>query len=110
MNILHVTPSYKPAYIYGGTTVSISQLCEAQAKFLTNPVNSITLTKNNSISNGKVTVYTTTANGEKELQIESNKPVLVDNVEVWYFKRQTKDHTHFSIGLLKKLFQTVRKF
>ncbi len=104
MNILHITPSYKPAYIYGGTTVSISRLCEAQADFLKTP------NKNNDASTNKVTVYTTTANGSEELDIESNKPLLVDGVEVWYFERQTKDHTHFSIGLLKKLFQTAQKF
>jgi len=100
LNILHITPSYKPAYIYGGTTVSISRLCEAQADLL----------KNLNKKTNKVTVYTTTANGKDELEIDSNKPILVDNVEVWYFKRQTKDHTHFSIGLLKKLFQTAQNF
>ncbi|WP_291727591.1 XrtY-associated glycosyltransferase XYAG1 [Bernardetia sp.] len=94
MNILHITPSYKPAYIYGGTTVSVSRLCEAQADY----------------ENTKVTVYTTTANGEAELKVKENTPVLVENVEVWYFKRQTKDHTHFSIGLLKKVFQTAKNF
>ncbi|AFM05279.1 glycosyltransferase [Bernardetia litoralis DSM 6794] len=104
MNILHITPSYKPAYIYGGTTVSISRLCEAQAEFLNN------LNQKNNNSESKVTVYTTTANGKEELNIHNNKPILVDGVEVWYFKRQTKDHTHFSIGLLKKLFQTAQNF
>ncbi|WP_338792200.1 glycosyltransferase [Bernardetia sp. MNP-M8] len=104
MNILHITPSYKPAYIYGGTTVSISRLCEAQAHF----INSQTI-KNNKSAN-KVTVYTTTANGNEELDVESNKPILVDGVEVWYFERQTKDHTHFSMALLKKLFQTAQNF
>lgn len=104
MTILHITPSYKPAYIYGGTTVSISRLCEAQASFLES------LNKKDKKTTNKVTVYTTTANGKEELEIESNKPILVDNVEVWYFKRQTKDHTHFSIGLFKKLFQTAKNF
>ncbi len=104
MNILHITPSYKPAYIYGGTTVSISRLCEAQADFIS------TLNKTNDSSVNKVTVYTTTANGKEELDIATNTSILVDNVEVWYFERQTKDHTHFSIGLLKKLFQTAKNF
>lgn len=108
MNILHITPSYKPAYIYGGTTVSISRLCEAQADFLKKQNKSAN--QNNDKSINKVTVYTTTANGQEELNIDSNKPLLVDGVEVWYFRRQTKDHTHFSIGLLKKLFQTAKNF
>lgn len=104
MNILHITPSYKPAYIYGGTTVSISRLCEAQAEFLNNRNNK------NDTSTNKITVYTTTANGKEELDIDTDKPILVDGVEVWYFNRQTKDHTHFSINLLKKTFQTAEKF
>lgn len=104
MNILHITPSYKPAYIYGGTTVSISRLCEAQADYL----NQQKQQKDNLIN--KVTVYTTTANGKEELDIDINKPILVDGVEVWYFNRQTKDHTHFSIELLKKVVKTAKNF
>jgi glycosyltransferase involved in cell wall biosynthesis len=104
LNILHITPSYKPAYIYGGTTVSISRLCEAQADYL----NQQKQQKDNLIN--KVTVYTTTANGKEELDIDINKPILVDGVEVWYFNRQTKDHTHFSIELLKKVVKTAKNF
>ncbi|WP_375561859.1 XrtY-associated glycosyltransferase XYAG1 [Bernardetia sp. OM2101] len=102
MNILHITPSYKPAYVYGGPTVSVSRLCESQAKFLSK--------KKKDKEINKVTVYTTTANGNQELDVDSNTAILVEGVEVWYFKRQTKDHTHFSIALLKKVFQTAKTY
>ena len=48
----------------------------------------------------KVEVFTTTANGKSELTIDSKTPLLVDGVRVRYFKRLTKDHTHFSPALL----------
>ena len=86
MNILFVTPSYKPAYIYGGPTVSVSELAEALVRI-----------------GHEVTVYTTTANGKKELDVVSNKQVLINGVRVIYFKRQTGDHTHISVGLWWRL-------
>jgi glycosyltransferase involved in cell wall biosynthesis len=54
--------------------------------------------------------YATTANGKEELPVESGKPVIVDGVIVTYFKRLTKDHSHFSPALLKKLWKEARGF
>jgi len=48
-------------------------------------------------------VLTTTANGNKELDVEVGKSILVNGVPVIYFKRWTKDHSHFSPGLLQEL-------
>jgi glycosyltransferase involved in cell wall biosynthesis len=62
-----------------------------------------------STGNG-VTVFTTTANGKDELNVDLNKSILVDGVSVTYFKRITKDHSHLSPGLLIKLWQNVRGF
>src|SRR6266496_3119649 len=79
MKILFIIPSYKPAYIYGGTTVVVSLLAESLA------------------SHGhQVTVYTTTANGKNELEVETGKEIIIDGVKVFYFKRITKDHSHIS--------------
>lgn len=86
MKIIQITPSYKPAFIYGGPTMSVAKLCEA-------------LTSNNP----NLEVLTTTANGQEELDVEPNVPIKVDNVQVTYFKRITKDHTHFSPALLLAL-------
>ncbi len=93
MKILHITPSYKPAFIYGGTTVSVSKLCESLA----------------AIGN-EVTVITTTANGKTELPEKSTKPVDIDGVKVYYFNRLTKDHTHFSPDLLRYLWKNMRNY
>ncbi len=58
----------------------------------------------------EIEVFTTTANGNNELPVETGKPVLVDGVNVTYFKRLTKDHTHYSPDLLRNLRERVRQF
>lgn len=93
MNLLFVTPSYKPAYVYGGPTVSVSELAEALVA-----------------AGHRVTVYTTTANGKEELAVAPGKAVAVNGVSVYYFRRQTGDHTHVSVGLWKKLWQTCQQY
>jgi glycosyltransferase involved in cell wall biosynthesis len=55
-------------------------------------------------------VFTTTANGDSELQVVRGAQVMVDNVPVTYFKRFTKDHSHFSPALLKRLWKEARNF
>lgn len=57
-----------------------------------------------------VEVFTTTANGPHELPVTLDKPTDVDGVKVTYFKRLTKDHSHFSPSLLKALRKQVRQF
>jgi len=93
MKILHISPSYKPAVIYGGPTVSVSQLCEWQAKL-----------------GHEVMVYTTTANGDQELDVPVGSVQVLEGVKVFYYDRLTKDHTHFSPSLLKRIWQTVKSF
>jgi glycosyltransferase involved in cell wall biosynthesis len=58
----------------------------------------------------EVWVYTTTANGTKELPVKTNCPVVVDGVNVIYFDRITKDHTHFSPKLLSAFGKQVKTF
>lgn len=93
MRILHITPSYKPAFHYGGPTVSVSRLAEEQARL-----------------GFGVTVYTTTANGPVELELPAGRPRDVEDVIVWYFKRWTGDHGHFSPALLWRLWRDMRTF
>lgn len=88
--ILHITPSYKPAYIYGGPTRSVSELCENQASLKYH-----------------VTVYTTAANGKNDL-IEGTR--IMSGVQVHYFKRLTGDHSHFSPKLLRQVWSNCCKF
>lgn len=59
-----------------------------------------------------VLVLTTTANGKAELNVPTGVEQMVDGVKVFYFKRLTKDHTHFSpalFGFLRKLILTEKK-
>jgi glycosyltransferase involved in cell wall biosynthesis len=92
MKILHISPSYAPAFVYGGPTISISELAESQKK-----------------SGSKITVFTTTANGKSELIIGQN-PSDVNGVRVYYFPRITKDNSHFSPKLLFALFKEMNHF
>jgi glycosyltransferase involved in cell wall biosynthesis len=93
LKILQVNASYKPAYTYGGPTMSVSKLSEQMVK-----------------AGMILEVYATTANGNSELQVKPNERVLVDGVPATYFKRITKDHSHFSPALLRKLWNEVKKF
>lgn len=72
--------------------MSVAALCEALVK-----------------AGQTVEVYTTTANGTNDLPV-NNDPVNVDGVPVHYFKRITKDHSHFSPALLKHLWKNVKHF
>ncbi len=94
MKIIHITASYKPAYTYGGPIQSVSKLCEALAALSD---------KREAESEVDLHVLTTTANGTSELDVAIGKTTLVDGVKVSYFKRWTKDHSHFSPGLLLNL-------
>jgi glycosyltransferase involved in cell wall biosynthesis len=49
--------------------------------------------------------YVTTANGKSELPVLPGAKINVDGVPVIYFKRMTKDHSHFSPSLLKQLWR-----
>jgi glycosyltransferase involved in cell wall biosynthesis len=89
LKILHIIAAYKPAVIYGGPTMSVAMLCEQLMK-----------------AGVAIEVFATTANGATELTIPVNTPVMVDGVRVTYFKRVTKDHTHFSPALLRALWRT----
>lgn len=93
MRILHVSPSYKPAYHYGGPTISVSRLAEAQA-----------------VAGAIVSVYTTTADGQRELPVVPGKAMEMDGVSVRYFRRWTGDHGHFSPPLLWQLWQHARDY
>jgi glycosyltransferase involved in cell wall biosynthesis len=91
MKILHISPSYKPAYIYGGPTMSISKLCEALVR-----------------ENIQIQLLTTNANGQGQLQVETGCPIVVDGVTVSYYKRIINDPFHYSPALLKQLIFLIK--
>ncbi|MNJ97601.1 Glycogen synthase [compost metagenome] len=91
MKIIQICAAYKPAFVYGGPTMSVAKLAEELTK-----------------AGQDVTVLATTANGKTELEVPIGKETLVDGVKVYYFKRLTKDHTHFSPSLFWFLHQTLK--
>ncbi|MDB4919650.1 XrtY-associated glycosyltransferase XYAG1 [Mucilaginibacter sp.] len=93
MKILQICAAYKPAYIYGGPTMSVSMLGEQLAK-----------------AGVYTEAYATTANGKGELPVNPGELVNVDGVRVTYFKRITKDHSHFSPALFKRLWKEAQGF
>lgn len=93
LHVLHITPSYKPAWIYGGPIMSVSELCQWESH-----------------AGQNVTVYTTTANGNDELPVQIGIPIDVEGVSIFYFNRWTKDHTHFSPALFLKLWTNANNF
>ena len=93
MRILHIVPSYKPAYIYGGPIESVARLCESLAR-----------------AGHAVDVFTTTANGKSELDVMPGKQVDIDGVSVTYFSRLTKDPTHISPALWRRLYRRCGEY
>jgi glycosyltransferase involved in cell wall biosynthesis len=92
VRILQINASYKPAYVYGGPTMSVSKLCEVL------------------VDHGEdVEVLTTLANGTQEFDFPSGEMTRIDKVPVRFFKRLTKDHSHFSPALLKYLYSSSNK-
>lgn len=93
MRILHITPSYWPATVYGGPTVSVARLCEHLQRI-----------------GHDVFVMTTTANGKEDYTFPNRTIRPVQGVTVQYFRRITGDHTHFSPVLLWELCRCSGKF
>ncbi|HEX9153088.1 MAG TPA: glycosyltransferase [Flavobacterium sp.] len=90
---MFLTPTYKPAYVYGGVIVVTSLLAEALAK------------------NGhEVIVYTTNGNGVADLKVETGTEINVDGVKVFYFKRFTRGHSNISPAFWRKINSNVKNF
>lgn len=70
MRVLHATPYFAPAFIYGGPPRSVLGLCQALR-----------------LAGAEVSVVTTTANGEGELPREVTARECYDGVQVAYVAR-----------------------
>ena len=93
MKILHVTPTYVPAWRYGGPIVSVHGLCRALVR-----------------RGHQVSVYTTTVDGEGELSVPVASAQDVDGVEVSYFRCDGPRRLYWSTGLRRALAGCVRSF
>lgn len=68
MRLLHVVPTYLPAWRHGGPILAVHGLCKALAA-----------------RGHAVTVFTTDVHGDGRLDVPLGEPVWVDGVEVTYF-------------------------
>jgi len=95
MKVLHVIPSYEPAWAFGGTVTATSYLCRALAQ-----------------KGIDVTVYTTDADGKGGyLDVPLNEPVDLGGVKVWYFHCDFGvKKAFYSRGLSKKLKESLEDF
>jgi glycosyltransferase involved in cell wall biosynthesis len=80
VKLLHVVPTYLPAWRHGGPILAIHGLCKALAA-----------------RGHEVTVFTTDVHGEGTLGVPLAAPVRMDGVEVRYFPV-------FSVGSLRRLY------
>ncbi len=93
MKILHVIPSFAPAWRYGGTvTLAVS------------------LTRELARQGHEVTVMTTNIDGPGVLDVPLERPVPMDGVDVWYFNVEHPRWYCFSRPLSRALRQQVEKF
>ena len=79
MNILHVVPSYIPAWRYGGPIHSVHGLCKALAA-----------------RGHHVQVATTNVDGEGDTNVPLDSPVDLDGVEVRYFPSKRLRRLYYS--------------
>jgi glycosyltransferase involved in cell wall biosynthesis len=68
VRLLHVVPTYVPAWRHGGPVAAVHGLCKALAA-----------------RGHQVTVFTTDVHGTSTLDAPRATPVMVDGVSVWYF-------------------------
>lgn len=93
MKLLFVTAYYKPAYVYGGPTRSISALCEGLASV-----------------GAEVTVLTTNANGPSRLDVPINQEVQINGVKVWYHPLALGGQYFYSPALVEAVKRQVAEF
>ncbi|TSC59868.1 MAG: group 1 glycosyl transferase [Parcubacteria group bacterium LiPW_15] len=93
MRILHVVPSYYPAFRYGGPIHSVHNLNKELVR-----------------QGAEVTVYTTSADGPKDLDVPLGVPIDRDGVKVYYFKPGLFRAWFYSRALHRMLAETAKDF
>lgn len=84
MRILHVVPSYIPAYRYGGTIRSVHGLCKGLVKL-----------------GHDIHVFTTNVDGPSDSDVPLRTPVNIDGVKVWYFPSNHLRRLYWSQAMSK---------
>ena len=82
MRILHVVPTYLPAWRHGGPILAVHGLCKALAA-----------------RGHEVTVFTTNVHGDETLEVPLERPVAMDGITVRYFPVRPPRRLYFAPGL-----------
>lgn len=93
MNVLHVVPSFPPAYRYGGPVAA----AHAMAKHLGQ-------------GGVDVTVYTTDIDGDENLEVPTGEPTTQDGVDVVYHRARSPRAFTFSPALASALRDDVASY
>ena len=93
MRVLHVIPSYVPAYRYGGAVSAVHGLC----KYLV-------------VRGVDVSVYTTMMDGDRDLDVVPGKEVCVEGVKVRYFEPEFPRRYYRSRALSTALKKNIKTF
>lgn len=90
MKILHIVPTYLPAYRYGGPIYSVHELNKGVVR-----------------NGAKVTVYTTNIDGPSNMPV---KKEIIDGVEVNYFEGGKLRSWFYSDSLRREIKMNIKKF
>ncbi len=93
IRVLHVTPYYERAHVYGGPAHSVPLLCQSLVR-----------------AGAEVTVLTTDANGKERLDVPLGQPLQSHGVQVHYFRRLVNNNFFWSPGLGRMCKATVAQF
>lgn len=93
MRILHITPAYLPARRYGGPIQSVHILCKSLVQI-----------------GHEVHVFTTTLDGNKNLDGLSQNPVNLDGVNIWYFPVPRLKKIFYAPEMKKALLAHIKSF
>jgi glycosyltransferase involved in cell wall biosynthesis len=93
MRVLHVVPTYIPAYRYGGPIHSVHGLCQALAR-----------------RGHQIEVFTTNVDGPGDTDVALEQPVDLDGVTVWYFPSRRLRRLYWSPPMGAALRVRVRDF
>lgn len=93
MRILHVIPSFAPAWRYGGPVHAAYEMCRELAR-----------------QGADVTVYTTNIDGPDDLDVPLDRAVVMDGFRVRYFQVQQPRFYSFSMALARALKSDISAF
>src|SRR5579864_3721352 len=93
LRLLHITPSYIPAYRYGGPIYSVHALCRSLAT-----------------AGHEVHVLTTSVDGASDSDVPHDRPVELDGVQVHYCRSRWIRRLYWSAELDSRCRGLVGRF